>query len=205
MVHEPDPAFRAVPVGRAPRGLLPASPGPAREGRGAGTGARVGGAARAGESVPGRRGRRGRHRGAAQRPCPRPRCLCAAQRLLRQRGLPGRYAPAERAGALLHPRPAPFSSEPGCGCSSLGRYKVGYAYNGSFGKAFKLHGLDASNRTAYARFVVLHAYRCVPDEELYPAALCNSLGCPMLSHKFLETAAGYIRREKKPVLLWIYQ
>ncbi|WP_345256664.1 murein L,D-transpeptidase catalytic domain-containing protein [Flaviaesturariibacter amylovorans] len=100
---------------------------------------------------------------------------------------------------------ASFSAEPGCGCSSLGRYKVGYSYTGNYGKAFKLYGLDSSNRTAFERFVVLHAYRCVPDTEVYPESICNSLGCPMVSNRFLETAAGYLARERKPVLLWVYR
>ncbi|RYD91053.1 MAG: peptidase [Sphingobacteriales bacterium] len=99
---------------------------------------------------------------------------------------------------------AAFSNEPGCGCSSLGRYKVGAAYPGRFGLAFKLHGLDRSNSNAYARFVVLHAFDCVPDKEMYPVNICNSLGCPMVSYRFLETVKTFIRAEQKPIVLWIY-
>ncbi|TCZ73625.1 murein L,D-transpeptidase catalytic domain-containing protein [Flaviaesturariibacter aridisoli] len=100
---------------------------------------------------------------------------------------------------------AAFGNEPGCGCTSLGRYKVGYAYRGRFGTAFKLYGLDPGNSNAFRRYVVLHAYDCVPDEERYPVNICNSLGCPMVSYPFLDTATTYIRREKKPILLWIYK
>ncbi|RYY90138.1 MAG: peptidase [Chitinophagaceae bacterium] len=99
---------------------------------------------------------------------------------------------------------AVFSRIPDCGCSAIGRYKVGYSYAGQFGTAFKLHGLDSSNRTAFERFIVLHAYDCVPDREIAPEYLCNSRGCPMVSPEFLKTASAYIRREKKPILLWIY-
>lgn len=99
---------------------------------------------------------------------------------------------------------AAFGNEPGCGCSSLGRYKVGYAYPGRFGTAFKLYGLDRSNSNAFDRFVVLHAYDCIPDTEIYPRNVCNSLGCPMVSYRFLATAATAIRQEKKPILLWIF-
>lgn len=99
---------------------------------------------------------------------------------------------------------AQFANTSGCGCSSAGRYKVAGAYEGRFGKAFKLVGLDSTNSNAYRRNVVLHGYGCVPDEECYPDPICNSLGCAMISYKFLSAAAGFIEKEKKPVLLWIY-
>lgn len=99
---------------------------------------------------------------------------------------------------------AQFSNAVGCGCSAAGRYKVGGSYGGRFGKAFKLVGLDSTNYNAYQRNIVLHAYSCVPDEEVYPYPICNSLGCTMVSYKFLATAAGFIEAEKKPVLLWVY-
>src|SRR6187402_1720310 len=38
-----------------------------------------------------------------------------------------------------------FSNEPGSNCTSLGRYKIGNSYNGKFGPAYKLHGLDKTN------------------------------------------------------------
>ena len=101
-------------------------------------------------------------------------------------------------------RKARFSNTPNCGCSSVGRYKVGYKYNGRFGRAYKLHGLDSTNSNAFKRAVVLHAYDCIPDREIYPLPACNSLGCPMVSYAFLDKAAGVIDRARKPVLLWIY-
>lgn len=99
---------------------------------------------------------------------------------------------------------AQFSNKPGCGCSSVGHYKVGGAYEGRFGTAFKLHGLDSTNSSAFARNVVLHAYSRVPDEEslLYP--ICNSLGCPMVSYHFLDTLTGYIHKAGQPIMLWVY-
>jgi hypothetical protein len=35
-----------------------------------------------------------------------------------------------------------FSNNPGSNCTSLGRYKIGKSYEGQFGLAYKLHGLD---------------------------------------------------------------
>lgn len=101
-------------------------------------------------------------------------------------------------------RKAKFSNTPNCGCSSVGRYKVGYSYRGRFGKAYKLHGLDSTNSNAFKRAVVLHAYDCIPDRETYPLPACNSLGCPMVSYAFLDRAAQVIDRARKPILLWVY-
>ncbi len=99
---------------------------------------------------------------------------------------------------------ARFSNKPDCGCSSLGRYAVGNKYQGRFGDAYKLHGLDSSNSHAFNRFIVLHAYDCVPDNEsLQP--ICNSLGCPMVSYHFLGQLSKQVNRSRKPVLLWMFQ
>jgi hypothetical protein len=100
---------------------------------------------------------------------------------------------------------ASFSNTPNQGCSSVGRYSIGNSYKGQFGKAYKLHGLDSSNSNAYKRYVVLHAYDCVPDYEIHPQPLCNSLGCPMISYKFLEQLGKIIDQSENPVLLWVYQ
>jgi len=98
-----------------------------------------------------------------------------------------------------------FSNTVNSGCTSIGRYKVGYSYNGNFGKAYKLFGLDSTNNKAFERFVVLHAYTCVPDEESYPQPICNSLGCPMVSYAFLNILEDIIDKAGRPILLWIYE
>jgi hypothetical protein len=103
---------------------------------------------------------------------------------------------------LSRPR---FSNKPNCGCSSLGRYKVGEFYRGKYGKSFRLHGLDNSNSNAYKRAVVIHGYDCVPDEEISPMVLCNSQGCPMVSYNFFDKLSRIINQSDKPILLWIYQ
>jgi hypothetical protein len=48
-----------------------------------------------------------------------------------------------------------YSNTPGCGCTSLGKYKIGNSYMGRFGLAYKLYGLDKTNNNAFKRFVVL--------------------------------------------------
>jgi hypothetical protein len=97
-----------------------------------------------------------------------------------------------------------FSNAPNTGCSSLGKYKVGELYNGKYGKSYRLYGLDNSNSTAYKRGVVIHPYDCVPDKEIYPAVLCNSFGCPMVSYTFFGKLSQIISGSNKPILLWIY-
>jgi hypothetical protein len=110
---------------------------------------------------------------------------------------------AHGAGGKYFSATARYSNVPGSLCSSPGKYRVGVKYNGRFGKAYKLHGLDKTNSKAFERAVVLHAYDCVPDSMTYPAYLCNSLGCPMVSYHFLGILSKYIDKSKKPVLLWI--
>lgn len=98
-----------------------------------------------------------------------------------------------------------FSNEAKSGCSSLGKYKVGEFYTGKYGKSFRLHGLDNCNSNAYKRAVVIHGYHCVPDQEIYPRVLCNSLGCVMVSYKFFDKISKFIGKAEKPIVLWVYQ
>jgi len=103
---------------------------------------------------------------------------------------------------LAHPR---FSNAAKSGCSSLGKYSVGRFYVGKYGKSYRLAGLDNTNSRAYDRAVVIHGYDCVPDQEIYPRVLCNSLGCVMVSYKFFNRLSSLINGSGKPILLWVYQ
>ncbi len=100
---------------------------------------------------------------------------------------------------------AKFSNMPGHGCSSLGKYKVGEKYRGQYGKSYKLYGLEYTNSNAYKRAVVLHGFSCVPDEEIYPRVVCNSLGCAMVSPAFFEKLCSIIDSSKRPIVLWVYK
>ena len=93
----------------------------------------------------------------------------------------------------------------GCGCTSLGKYKVGNPYQGRFGLAYKLFGLDTTNSNAYSRFVVLHSMQCVPEAAVDPYPICQSDGCPTVSPGFLQELSVIINRSHQPVLLWIYE
>lgn len=117
----------------------------------------------------------------------------------------------ETAGLVTHgigsiiPGGLKFSNVSGSNCTSLGRYKVGKAYNGRFGLAYKLYGMDKTNNKAFERFVVLHAHECVPANEVHPLPICLSQGCPTVSPAFLQKLKKYIESSDKPILLNIYQ
>jgi hypothetical protein len=96
-----------------------------------------------------------------------------------------------------------FSNTKDSNCSSLGRYAIGNSYFGTFGKAYKLYGLDKTNSNAFDRNIVLHKYADVPfEEQINP--ICNSLGCPMVNEKFFGVIEKTIDSSKKKIILVIY-
>jgi hypothetical protein len=97
-----------------------------------------------------------------------------------------------------------FSNAPNSNCTSLGKYKIGSSYNGNFGLSYKLMGLDKTNSRALDRAVVLHSYLGVPKEEVYPASICLSEGCPAVSPAFFTQLKAYMDESQEPILLWIY-
>ena len=97
-----------------------------------------------------------------------------------------------------------FSNVPGSNCTSLGKYKIGNHYNGRFGLAYKLYGLDSSNSNAINRYVVLHSHACVPGSEVAPQNICMSQGCPTVAPAFLTELRTYLDKAEKPILLYIF-
>jgi hypothetical protein len=97
-----------------------------------------------------------------------------------------------------------FSNEPSSLQTSLGKYKIGASYNGHYGLAYKLFGLDKTNSKAYERGIVLHSFYDVPTVETYPVPIGESFGCPTVAPSFLETMSDYIKGSRKPILMWIY-
>lgn len=97
-----------------------------------------------------------------------------------------------------------FSNKPNSNCTSLGKYKIGKSYNGSFGLSYRLIGLDKTNSKAYERAVVLHSYNGVPAKEVFPAPICVSEGCPTIAPDFLTQVKVYLDGRDLPILLWIY-
>ncbi|RYY69795.1 MAG: hypothetical protein EOO13_08495 [Chitinophagaceae bacterium] len=100
--------------------------------------------------------------------------------------------------------PLEFSNVPDSKKTSLGRYKIGKSYFGQFGLAYKLYGLDSTNDKAFARDIVLHSHKRVPEKETFPNYIIVSSGCPTVSPAFLTKLDNYIKQSKKPILLWVY-
>jgi hypothetical protein len=96
-----------------------------------------------------------------------------------------------------------YSNAPGSNCSSKGAYKIGSAYNGSFGKAYKLYGMNETNSNAFARNIVLHSYKGIPRTPSI-MEICQSEGCPTVNPDFLNELDMYITKSKTPILLYIY-
>ncbi|GAO41730.1 murein L,D-transpeptidase catalytic domain-containing protein [Flavihumibacter petaseus] len=98
-----------------------------------------------------------------------------------------------------------YSNVLGSGCTSLGRFKIGGYYQGRFGLAYKLYGLDESNSNAYKRSVVLHAHKAVPEKEVDPLQICQSDGCPTVSPGFLKKLDRLLKEQKRPILMYIFE
>lgn len=96
-----------------------------------------------------------------------------------------------------------FSNEPKSNATSLGRYAIGKAYKGMFGKSYRLIGLDETNSNALKRAVVLHSYSAVPHEE-QEYYISRSHGCPMVSEVFFKRLEKIIDGSKSSIILNIY-
>lgn len=96
-----------------------------------------------------------------------------------------------------------FSNTPNSFCTSLGKYVIGSSYNGQYGKAYKLYGLEKTNNNALARNIVLHKYERVPCEE-QDQPICKSLGCPMVNTEYYSRIEKIIDSSKSNIILDIY-
>ena len=101
-----------------------------------------------------------------------------------------------------------FSNEEGSLLTSLGKYKIGSRSYSQWGinVHYKLHGLEASNRNAFKRIIVLHSHTPLSSAEIYPAHLPMgySFGCPVTDDATMTYLDSKLKNAKKPVLLWIY-
>lgn len=96
-----------------------------------------------------------------------------------------------------------FSNIPNSNCTALGRYCVGKTYKGTFGKAYKLAGLEETNSNALKRAIVLHYYSAVPYEE-QDYYISNSHGCPMVNEQFFKRIEKIIDSSKSNIIMDIY-
>src|SRR3970282_954011 len=84
-------------------------------------------------------------------------------------------------------------------CTSLGNYSIGNSYLGSYGKAYKLNGLDKSNSNAFARNIVLHKMSSIPAQE-HNGSIEKSFGCPAVNEKYFERLASKIDHSNSHII-----
>ena len=77
------------------------------------------------------------------------------------------------------------------------------SYQGFFGEAFLLQGLEPSNSRAKDRKIVLHAMHCVPENP-GESPICLSEGCPAVADAFLPEIKKILEGTNRQVLLYIY-
>lgn len=101
-----------------------------------------------------------------------------------------------------------FSNTPNSYTSSLGKYKLGARAPSKWGINihYKMHGLEKTNDKAFERYIVLHSFEYIPEEEVYPAYLPMgfSQGCPVVDDETMREVDVLLKTKKKPVLMWIY-
>jgi hypothetical protein len=99
-----------------------------------------------------------------------------------------------------------FSNVANSHCSSLGKYQVDERAVSAWGIRVKyyLKGLEKTNNNAYIRDVVLHSWDQVTDSEVYPNGTPEDWGCPAVSNNTMKSVNALIHKQKKHLLLWIY-
>ena len=80
---------------------------------------------------------------------------------------------------------AELSNEEGSHLSSVGRALVAERYEGRYGIAYRLNGLDASNSNLRPRCVVLHSWQYTTSFPIFPLPTVGSFGCPVISRKMM--------------------
>ena len=92
------------------------------------------------------------------------------------------------------------SNEDGSHLSSLGRALVAERYEGHYGRAYRLDGLEATNSNLRPRCVVLHGWEHTTSYPIWPLATTGSFGCPVLSRRNMSRLDAIIKNESRVVL-----
>lgn len=95
---------------------------------------------------------------------------------------------------------ATLSNEDGSHLSSLGLALVAERYEGRYGIAYRLDGLDASNSNLRPRCVVLHGWEHTTSYPIWPRATVGSFGCPVLSRRRMAEVDALLMNESGVVL-----
>lgn len=95
---------------------------------------------------------------------------------------------------------ARLSNSDGSHLSSVGRALIAERYEGRYGIAYRLDGLEDSNSNLRSRCVVLHGWEHTTSYPIWPIATTGSFGCPVLSRRMMSRLDAIIKDEKMVVL-----
>ncbi|MBP3425250.1 MAG: murein L,D-transpeptidase catalytic domain family protein [Rikenellaceae bacterium] len=94
--------------------------------------------------------------------------------------------------------------QPDSWLTPVGRCRVGERYEGVFGGAYRLDGLDDTNRNVRSRAIVLHSSEEVPERNFSLCPLWCSRGCIVVSRGSFARLDELLA-ERRDVLLWMYR
>lgn len=92
------------------------------------------------------------------------------------------------------------SNDDGSHLSSVGKALVAERYEGRYGVAYRLDGLDATNSNLRPRCVVLHGWEHTTSYPIYPIPTTGSFGCPVLSRPVMQKVDALLMQERGVVL-----
>ena len=95
---------------------------------------------------------------------------------------------------------ARVSNEDGSHLSSVGRAVVAERYEGRYGVAYRLDGLDATNSNIRSRCIVLHGWKHTTSFAIYPIPTVGSFGCPVLSQRMMARVDALLVKEQRVVI-----
>lgn len=95
---------------------------------------------------------------------------------------------------------ARISNEDGSHLSSVGRAVVAERYEGRYGIAYRLDGLEDSNSNLRKRCVVLHGWEHTTSFPIYPIPTVGSFGCPVLSTKMMARVDEILKNESNVII-----
>lgn len=95
---------------------------------------------------------------------------------------------------------AKLSNKDGSHLSSVGRAVVAERYEGRYGIAYRLDGLEDSNSNLRPRCVVLHGWEHTTSFPIYPIPTVGSFGCPVLSTKMMARVDEILKNESNVII-----
>ena len=95
---------------------------------------------------------------------------------------------------------ARISNEDGSHLSSVGRAVVAERYEGRYGIAYRLDGLEDSNSNLRPRCVVLHGWEHTTSYPIFPLPTTGSFGCPVLSTKMMARVDEILKNESNVII-----